>query len=53
MEIVDKLYPLYGEEAGGGMRGGKQGPIEAGGSAYLVENYPLLDYIIRAEVIAD
>src|SRR4029450_1517502 len=35
MEIVDQLYSGYGEGAGGGMRGGKQGKIFAGGSAYL------------------
>ena len=27
MEIVDRLYAGYGEEAGAGMRGGKQGKI--------------------------
>ena len=33
MEVVDRLYAGYGEEAGGGMRGGKQGKIFAGGDA--------------------
>ncbi len=50
MDTVDRLYPLYGEEAGGGMRGGRQGPIEKAGSAYLLEQFPLLDYILKAEV---
>jgi len=51
MDVVDRLYALYGEDAGGGMRGGRQGPIEAEGAQYLFDNYPLLDYIIRAEVV--
>jgi homoserine O-acetyltransferase len=51
MEVVDRLYPLYGEEAGGGMRAGRQGPLETGGAAYIVEYYPLLDYIVRAEIV--
>ncbi|WP_439106400.1 alpha/beta fold hydrolase [Congregibacter sp.] len=50
MEVVDRLYGLYGENAGGGLRGGKQGPIERGGSEYLNDNYPLLDFITRATV---
>jgi homoserine O-acetyltransferase len=51
MDVVDRLYSLYGENAGGGMRGGRQGPIEGGGTAYIVENYPLLDFIVRAEIV--
>jgi homoserine O-acetyltransferase len=51
MDVVTKLYALYGEEAGGGMRGGRQGPIESEGSAWLLQHYPLLDYIIRAEIV--
>jgi len=50
MEVVDSLYSGYGEEAGGGMRAGRQGPVEQGGNAYIAENYPLLDYIIRARI---
>ncbi len=51
MDVVEKLYPLYGEEAGGGMRGGRQDPIEQEGAAWLLQHYPLLDYIIRAEIV--
>lgn len=51
MDVVTKLYALYGEDAGGGMRGGRQGPIESEGSAWLLQHYPLLDYIIRAEIV--
>jgi len=50
MEVVDSLYSEYGEEAGGGMRAGKQGPVEEGGNPYLAEHYPLLDYIVRARI---
>ncbi|HEY7774942.1 MAG TPA: alpha/beta fold hydrolase [Kineobactrum sp.] len=50
MDVVTRLYGLYGESAGGGMRGGRQGPIETGGADYLLEQYPLLDYIISAEI---
>lgn len=53
MDVVDRLYSGYGEDAGGGMRGGKQGPIFEGGNAYLDRAYPLLDKLIRARVIAD
>ncbi|MDO8863432.1 alpha/beta fold hydrolase [Haliea sp. E1-2-M8] len=51
MDVVETLYPLYGEEAGGGMRAGRQGPIEKEGAAWLRQHYPLLDYIIRAEIV--
>ncbi|MEE4270230.1 MAG: alpha/beta fold hydrolase [Thermoanaerobaculales bacterium] len=52
MAVVDRLYALYGEEAGGGMRGGRQRPLEAGGAAYLAEAYPLLDVIVAARIVA-
>ncbi|GAB3275327.1 alpha/beta fold hydrolase [Parahaliea aestuarii] len=48
MDVVDRLYGLYGEEAGGGLRGGRQGPLEAGGSDYINREYPLLDFIVSA-----
>lgn len=51
MAVVDSLYGGYGEDAGGGMRAGHQGPIERGGNAYLAAHYPLLDSIIHAEVV--
>ena len=52
MEIVDLLYAGYGEDAGGGMRGGKQGPIFEGGNAYVDQKFPSLDRLIRARIIA-
>ncbi len=51
MNVVENLYALYGEEAGGGMRGGRQGPIEREGADWLLEHYPLLDYIISAGIL--
>ena len=51
MDVVDKLYGGYGEESGGGMRGGKQEPLLRGGNEYLDAHYPKLDRIIRASVI--
>ena len=52
MEIVDQFYSEYGEAAGGGMRAGKQGPIFESGNRYLDQNYPRLDRVIRATIVA-
>jgi homoserine O-acetyltransferase len=51
MEVVDSLYSGYGENSGGGIRAGKQGPLFDQGNAYLDREYPQLDKIIRAVVI--
>lgn len=51
MEVVDQLYAGYGEDAGGGMRGGKQGKIFAGGNAYLDREFPKLDKLLRASFV--
>jgi hypothetical protein len=51
MDVADKLYTEYGETAGGGIRGAKQGPLFEGGNVYLERNFPRLDYIIRATVV--
>ncbi len=48
MENVEALNPEYGENAGGGIRGGKQDPIFQGGNEYLKRNFSRLDYIKRA-----
>jgi cyclophilin family peptidyl-prolyl cis-trans isomerase len=53
MEAVDRLYSGYGEGAGGGMRGGKQGKILAGGNAYLDANFPKLDHLLRARLLEE
>ena len=38
-------------EVGGGMRGGKQGPLFEGGNAYLDREFPKLDKLLRAHKI--
>ena len=52
MSVVDSLYSGYGENSGSGVRQGKQGPLEAGGNAFMDKEYPLLDRIIRVTVTA-
>ena len=52
MEVVDRLYAGYGEEAGGGMRGGKQGQLFKGGNAYLDREFPRLDKLLRARAVS-
>jgi cyclophilin family peptidyl-prolyl cis-trans isomerase len=51
MEAADALYAEYGEDAGGGIRGGKQDPVFEGGNSYLKEKFPRLDYIRAARVV--
>ena len=51
MDVVDKLYSAYGEQSGGGMRGGKQGKLFEEGNAYLDREFPLLDKLVRARVV--
>jgi len=53
MEVVDQLYSGYGEEAGGGMRGGKQGKLLTGRNAYLDASFPKLDRLIRAHLVEE
>jgi len=50
MEVVDRLYGGYGENAGGGMRAGKQARMMAEGNAHLDRDYPNLDRLVRAYV---
>jgi homoserine O-acetyltransferase len=50
MEVVDKLYSGYGESAGGGMRGGRQGRMFEGGNAYLDQEFPKLDKLLSITV---
>ncbi len=51
MEVVDRLYAGYGEDAGGGMRGGKQGKILAAGNEHLDREFPDLDKLVRASIV--
>jgi len=50
MDVVDRLYGGYGENAGGGIRAGRQGRMMAEGNAHLDRDYPQLDRLIRARV---
>ena len=51
LEVADRLDADYGEEPGGGMRGGRQGPIFEGGNAYLDRGFPRLARLVRATVV--
>lgn len=51
MEVADALYTEHGEKAGGGIRGGKQDRLFAEGNAFLLREFPKLDYIRRATVL--
>jgi len=51
MAVVDSLYKGYGENSGGGVRAGRQGPLLWGGNAYVDREYPKLDHLIRATII--
>lgn len=50
MEQVDALNAEYGEGPGG-IRAGKQDPFFAGGHAWLLRQFPRLDYIRRATLV--
>ena len=51
MEVADRIYSGYDENAGGGMRGGKQGKIFEGGNAHLDREFPELDKLIRSRIV--
>ena len=51
MDVVDAWYAEYGENAGSGIRSGKQEPLFDGGNAYIDREYPKLDSIRRAVVV--
>jgi cyclophilin family peptidyl-prolyl cis-trans isomerase len=50
MDIVDRFYSGYGETSGGGMRLGHQDQLFAEGNAWLVRQFPRLDWIRSARV---
>ena len=52
MTALKNLYSGYGEGAPGG-KGPSQGRISAEGNAYLKKEFPKLDYIVKAEIVAD
>jgi peptidyl-prolyl cis-trans isomerase A (cyclophilin A) len=49
MDVVDKIYTGYGEGAPRG-KGPEQGRIQAEGNAYLMKDFPRLDYIKAATI---
>ncbi len=50
MDIVDALYGDYGEGAPRG-RGPDQGRIQSEGNAYLLRDFPQLDYVKKATIL--
>jgi peptidyl-prolyl cis-trans isomerase A (cyclophilin A) len=52
MNVVDRLYDGYGEGAPSG-RGPDQTRIQAEGNAYLEKDFPRLDSIKSATIVAD
>jgi cyclophilin family peptidyl-prolyl cis-trans isomerase len=50
MSVADAFYAEYGEQAGGGIRAGRQDPVFEGGNAFLKRNFPMLDYILKATI---
>jgi len=50
MDRVDAVNAEYGEGPGG-IRAGKQDPFFEGGNAWLLRNFPRLDYIRRATIL--
>jgi peptidyl-prolyl cis-trans isomerase A (cyclophilin A) len=49
MDVVDKIYDGYGEGAPRG-KGPDQGRLQAEGNAYLMKEFPRLDYIKAATI---
>jgi cyclophilin family peptidyl-prolyl cis-trans isomerase len=52
MDTADMLNGEYAEGAGGGIRAGKQDPLFSGGNAFLLKQFPNLDYIVRGLVLS-
>jgi peptidyl-prolyl cis-trans isomerase A (cyclophilin A) len=50
MDVVDNLYAEYGEGAPQG-RGPNQGLIQSEGNAYLMRDFPELDYVKQATIL--
>jgi cyclophilin family peptidyl-prolyl cis-trans isomerase len=51
MDVADALNSEYGENAGSGIRAGKQQPLFDGGNAYLDREFPRLDRLLHATVM--
>ena len=52
MHIVDSLYSGYGEGAPNG-NGHEQGQVQAEGNAYLMKDFPKLDFIKKATIVEE
>jgi peptidyl-prolyl cis-trans isomerase A (cyclophilin A) len=52
MDVVEKLYGGYGEHSGGGMRAGHQDQMFEDGNTYLDREFPRLDKLLHATVLA-
>ena len=50
MDVADALNAEYGEDAGSGIRAGRQQPLFDFGNNYLDHAFPRLDRIVRARV---
>ena len=50
MDVADRLFAGYGEDAGGGIRAGRQDPAFEGGNAWFDRLFPKLDKIIAVSV---
>ena len=50
MDVADALNSAYGEDAGSGIRAGKQQPLFDFGNEYLDHAFPRLDKIVRARI---
>jgi cyclophilin family peptidyl-prolyl cis-trans isomerase len=51
MDVVDRLYGGYGENAGGGLRRGDQSKIYVEGNAHLDRDFPELDRLVSAMIV--
>jgi len=51
MEVADALNSEYGENAGGGIRAGKQQKLFESGNAYLDREFPRLDRLLKARLV--
>jgi cyclophilin family peptidyl-prolyl cis-trans isomerase len=50
LELIDSVNAEY-REGPGGIRAGKQDPYFEGGNAWLLKEFPRLDYIVSARVL--
>lgn len=51
MDVVDQLYAGYGEDAGGGLRLGKQQRMLGEGNRHLDADFPKLDKLVSAKIV--